>query len=77
MPDKNPGTSGNSGGGNGAWYESNSRISFLIPFLVIGLAYCQISLQGSASTVGMAVFSVALLACVVRTALNVRTARKR
>ncbi|MGY0018373.1 hypothetical protein [Streptomyces sp. cg35] len=56
--------------------KSNQKIAYAIPLLVVGLAFCQMTLDGTAARIGQAAFTIALLGCVVRMTLNVRAARK-
>ncbi len=61
---------------NRTWTKSNQKIAYAIPLLIVGLSFCQMTLSGTAAHIGQAVFTLALLGCVVRMTLNVRAARK-
>jgi hypothetical protein len=57
-------------------FRNNQRIAYLIPFLVVGLSYSQISLHGVPAYIGQGVCTLGLLGCVARIGLNARAARK-
>ncbi|MEU6481282.1 hypothetical protein ABZ858_31315 [Streptomyces sp. NPDC047017] len=59
-----------------AWFNSNQKIAYLIPLLVVGLSLSQLSLHGTAALVGQGVCTLGLLGCVAAITRNVLASRK-
>ncbi len=57
------------------WYRSNLRLLPFMPLGVVGIAYSQVSLEGTAQDVVAGVFVVILLAFVISVAVNARARR--